>query len=120
MLFFFLTVLTYNLLSAIPVHAHSGYHELLTLKPLPLGTILASFDFRSNQSLESFQNQDFSYFPRSLGQILQHANAKELHVRFTTGRWDSETWGSRPWNGFKEGGTGVELWTWIEAATEEL
>ncbi|KAL9617611.1 MAG: hypothetical protein Q9160_007624 [Pyrenula sp. 1 TL-2023] len=101
------------------VCAQSKYYELLTLKPLPLGTILASFDFRSNQSYESFQNQDFSLFPRSLGQILQHANARELHIRFTTGRWDPETWGSRPWNGYKEGGTGVELWAWIEAASEE-
>lgn len=109
----------YFVLIAPFVCAQSSYYELLTLKPLPLGTILASFDFRSNQSYESFQNQGFSLFPRSLGQILQHANARELHIRFTTGRWDPETWGSRPWNGYKEGGTGVELWAWIEATSEE-
>ncbi|KAL9113875.1 MAG: hypothetical protein Q9227_002009 [Pyrenula ochraceoflavens] len=97
----------------------SDYHELLTLKPLPLGNLLASFDFQSNQSLASFENQDFRFFPRSLGQILQHAEAKELHLRFTSGRWDPEIWGSRPWDGYKEGGTGVELWAWIDANTEE-
>ncbi|PGH27780.1 hypothetical protein AJ80_00568 [Polytolypa hystricis UAMH7299] len=98
----------------------ADYHEHLDLQPLPPSSLLASFNFRSNASLTSFENQDFRYFPRSLGQILQHANTKELHLRFTTGRWDAESWGERPWHGFKEGGTGVELWAWIEAETDEL
>lgn len=97
----------------------SDYHERLTLQPLPLGSLLASFDFRSNGSLKAFEQQNFRFFPRSLGQILQHTHAKELHLRFTTGRWDATEWGSRPWNGTKEGGTGVELWAWIDAPTEE-
>ena len=88
--------------------AQSDYYERLTLYPLPLGSLLASFDFRSNESVSAFEAQNFRYFPRSLGQILQHAKAKELHLRFSTGRWDPETWGARPWDGFKEGGTGVE------------
>jgi GPI-anchor transamidase subunit T len=98
--------------------AASDYFERLNLQPLPLGSLLASFNFRSNESLASFEQQNFRYFPRSLGQILQHASTKELHLRFTTGRWDTETWGARPWNGTKEGGTGVELWAWIEATTD--
>lgn len=98
--------------------AQSDYYERLTLYPLPLGSLLASFDFRSNESFSVFEAQHFRYFPRSLGQILQHANTKELHLRFSTGRWDPETWGARPWDGFKEGGTGVELWAWIEAGTD--
>jgi phosphatidylinositol glycan class T len=98
--------------------AQSDYYERLTLYPLPLGSLLASFDFRSNESVSAFEAQNFRYFPRSLGQILQHAKAKELHLRFSTGRWDPETWGARPWDGFKEGGTGVELWAWIEAGTD--
>lgn len=98
--------------------AQSDYYERLTLHPLPLGSLLASFDFRSNESSSAFEKQNFRYFPRSLGQILQHANTKELHLRFSTGRWDAETWGARPWDGFKEGGTGVELWAWIEADTD--
>ena len=97
----------------------TDYFERLDLTPLPLGSLLASFEFRSNETLEAYSSQDFRYFPRSLGQVLQHAGRKELHLRFTTGRWDTETWGARPWDGTKEGATGVELWAWIEADTEE-
>ena len=97
----------------------SDYHERLTLQPLPLGSLLASFDFRSNESLSAFDQQNFRYFPRSLGQILQHTHTKELHLRFTSGRWIPETWGARPWHGAQEGGTGVELWAWIDSASDE-
>ncbi|PGH07774.1 hypothetical protein AJ79_06162 [Helicocarpus griseus UAMH5409] len=100
------------------VSAASEYHEQLVLRPFP-SSLLASFNFRSNASLKAFEHQNFRYFPRSLGQILQHASTKELHLRFTTGRWDAESWGERPWHGFKEGGTGVELWAWIDADNEE-
>ncbi|KAJ5826115.1 hypothetical protein N7474_003253 [Penicillium riverlandense] len=99
--------------------ASSDYHERLFLHPLPQSSLLASFNFRSNTSQQSFDNQHFRYFPRALGQILQHAHTKELHLRFTTGRWDAESWGPRPWNGSKEGGTGVELWAWIDAPGDE-
>ncbi len=106
-------------LSAAADAASSDYYERLTLTPLPLGSLLASFDFRSNESLADYEAQNFRYFPRSLGQSLQHADTKELHLRFTTGRWDADGWGARPWDGTREGGTGVELWAWIDAATEE-
>ena len=95
--------------------AASDYHEDLVLQPLPQSSLLASFNFRSNTSQEAFEQRHFRYLPRALGQILQHAHTKELHLRFTTGRWDAESWGSRPWNGAKEGNTGVELWAWIDA-----
>lgn len=102
--------------SAILTTANAvDYHEQLVLHPLPPSNLLASFNFRSNESSAAFEQQNYRYFPRSLGQILQHAHTKELHLRFTTGRWDAENWGERPWHGFKEGGTGVELWAWIEA-----
>ncbi|KAF7511073.1 hypothetical protein GJ744_005304 [Endocarpon pusillum] len=99
--------------------AESDYQESLHLQPLPLGALLASFAFRSNESVTSFGNQNFRFFPRSLGQILQHSNTKELHLRFSTGRWNADTWGARPWQGKKEGGTGVELWAWIDAGDDE-
>jgi phosphatidylinositol glycan class T len=99
--------------------AEKDYSEQLLLRPLPQNSLLASFDFRSNTSLEAFEQQNFRYFPRSLGQILQHAGTKELHLRFSLGRWDAESWGARPWNGSREGGTGVELWAWVEAETDE-
>jgi phosphatidylinositol glycan class T len=101
------------------VAASSDYHEQLLLRPLPQDALLASFNFRSNESAEAFDEQNFRYFPRSLGQLLQHAHAKELHLRFSVGRWDAENWGQRPWNGGREGGTGVELWAWVEADTED-
>lgn len=99
--------------------AYSDYQEQLNLQPLPLGALRASFEFRSNESLSAFENQNFRFFPRSLGQILQHASTKELHLRFSSGRWNTETWGARPWHGYKEGATGVELWAWIDASSEE-
>ena len=99
--------------------ASSDYYETLRLDQLPPSSILASFNFRSNASLSSFKQQHFRYFPRSLGQILEHTNTRELHLRFSTGRWDAESWGARPWGGAKEGGTGVELWAWVEAETEQ-
>lgn len=116
-----LSSLLYLLLNAfiIYVAASTDYHEQLLLRPLPQGTLLASFNFRSNESAESFDQQNFRYFPRSFGQILQHAHAKELHLRFSVGRWDAENWGQRPWHGSREGGTGVELWAWVEADTED-
>ncbi|ORY61551.1 GPI transamidase component PIG-T [Pseudomassariella vexata] len=97
----------------------SDYHEQLVLKPLPQSALLASFNFRSNTSLAQFENHNFRYFPRSLGQILQYAGTRELHLRFSLGRWDAASWGARPWDGTKEGGTGVELWAWLEAETDE-
>src|SRR5690606_39148011 len=83
-------------------------HEQLNLRPLPLSSLLASFDFRSTTPVSEFEAHDFRLFPRSLGQILQHVGTREMHLRFNMGRWDAETWGARPWEGTKEGGTGVE------------
>lgn len=114
-LFFGLCLLVF---SAVTCQA-TDYHERLLLRPLPQNALLASFHFRSNATASSFEEQNFRFFPRSLGQILQHAHTKELHLRFSLGRWDAELWGARPWNGAREGGTGVELWAWVDAETEE-
>lgn len=102
---------------SVVAHCISEYHEDLLLKPLAHSAVLASFTFRSNTSASAFQQQNFRYFPRSLGQILQHAHTQELHLRFTSGRWDDHLWGGRPRRGTKEGGTGVELWGWLDAPT---
>ncbi|KAH6679020.1 GPI transamidase-like protein component Gpi16 [Halenospora varia] len=107
------------LLAACTFACASDYHEQLLLRPLHPSLLLASFNFQSNTSLASFDQQNFRYFPRSLGQILQHANTRELHLRFSLGRWDAESWGARPWGGTREGGIGVELWAWVEAETDE-
>ena len=99
--------------------ADPGYKERLNLQPLTPLSLLASFHFWGNDTLQSYNQQHFRYIPRSLGQILQHSNTQELHLRFSSGRWDDESWGTRPRNGTKEGGTGVELWAWMEASSEE-
>lgn len=108
-----------SLLLAVSAVADPEYGEQLVLEPLPQGSLLASFNFKSQASLQSFEQQHFRHIPRSLGQILQHAKTRELHLRFSSGRWDAESWGARPWGGRKEGGTGVELWAWVEAETDE-
>lgn len=90
------------------------YSENLHLQPLPEGALYAGFNFTATTPLEAYERQHFRFFPRSLGQILQFTHTSELHLRFAAGRWDAESWGSRPRQGRREGGTGVELWAWIE------
>ncbi len=114
----FLFPLLLSLLLSCLVLADPDYNERLDLQPLTPASLLASFNFRSSASLISYERQHFKYIPRSLGQILQHAKTRELHLRFSTGRWDDESWGARPWGGAKEGGTGVELWAWVEADSD--
>lgn len=113
----FLSVLL--LLASSVLASAAEYHEQLNLRPLPLSQLLASFNFKANTSQTDFEAHNFRLFPRSLGQILQHAGTRELHLRFTLGRWDAQNWGARPWDGTKEGGTGVELWAWLDADTDE-
>ena len=112
-----LTILSFSLATTIQAQT-TDYHEQLVLKPLPPASLLASFNFKSNITKVDFDTQNFRYFPRSLGQILQHADTRELHLRFSLGRWDAENWGKRPWDGAKEGGTGVELWAWVGADSD--
>ena len=112
-------VFALSLLCLFAPWAEGQYTELLQLHPLPQSQLLAAFNFKANTSLSDFDAQNYRLFPRSLGQILQHTHARELHLRFSLGRWDSENWGQRPRNGRREGGTGVELWAWVEADSHE-
>ena len=116
-----LCLLSFSVFFLIQLSTSSSldYSERLVIQPLAPASVLASFNFRGNSSQSSYEQQHFNYFPRSLGQILQHAYTKELHLRFSAGRWDAESWGTRPWDGVKEGGTGVETWAWVEADTED-
>lgn len=108
------------------VSASRFYNETLSLKPLPRNNLLASFQFHMesqpvdityfNASTDVHVGEKhYSYFPRALGPILEATNTRELHLRFTQGWWDVESWGRLPHNGMQSGGTGVELWTVIEA-----
>ncbi|CAK3996928.1 GPI transamidase component GPI16 [Lecanosticta acicola] len=97
-----------------------SYSEHLHLKPLPNGNLYAGFNFTASTPISAYDQQHFRFFPRSLGQILQYTHTSELHLRFALGRWDEENWGSRPRNGRREGGTGVELWAWLEGESHEI
>ncbi|WPG98569.1 Hypothetical protein R9X50_00136100 [Acrodontium crateriforme] len=106
---------------ASTVHASpptQPYDEQLHLAPLPGGNLYAGFSFTATTPLTSYDEQHFRYFPRALGQILQYTHTKELHLRFARGRWDDESWGTRPRGGRREGGTGVEIWAWVERGQE--
>ena len=114
-----LLALPSSLLSAVYASEAVEYDEHLHLKPLPGGSLYAGFNFTASTPLADYDNQHFRFFPRSLAQILQYTHTAELHLRFALGRWDEESWGSRPRNGRREGGTGVELWAWMEGRSQE-
>lgn len=93
------------------------YSENLLLEPLPHNSLLASFNFqvRSHRDSEKtlITSAHYAHLPRALGQILSTTHTHELHLRLTQGRWD-EDWGSLPSNGEMAGGTGMEIWAWID------
>lgn len=114
-----LLALPVGLISAVYAAAEaSQYSEHLHLKPLPSGALYAGFSFNSTTPLSEYNDQHFRLFPRSLAQILQYTHTSELHLRFALGRWDEESWGSRPRSGLREGGNGAELWAWLEDSGE--
>lgn len=99
-------------------HEQHSYNEHLHLKPLPGGTLYAGFSFAASTPLSAYESQHYRLFPRSLAQILQYTHTAELHLRFSFGRWNEESWGSRPRRGAREGGNGVELWAWLEGVDD--
>ncbi|EGV60640.1 Subunit of the glycosylphosphatidylinositol transamidase complex-like protein [Yamadazyma tenuis] len=115
------------------IHANNNfYNESLSLTPLARNNLLANFNFeiKSLPKHLSYYNESndkdsiadashYTYFPRSIGPLLEKTNTRELHLRFAQGWWDSESWGSLPVNGSKSGGTGVEVWAVIEAPTSK-
>ncbi|RPA84170.1 Gpi16 subunit, GPI transamidase component [Ascobolus immersus RN42] len=101
--------------STIISHSHSStsdYSESLFLRTLPNNALLASFQFRTNGTIDS---SHMSLFPQSLNQVLKASHTKELHLKFTLGRWKAREYGPEPWEGRTAGGTGVELWAWVDA-----
>lgn len=111
--------------------AASDYVETLTFRPLARNRLLASFEFEallpetpleyvnsSNPSVDT-EPRHYGKFPKSLEPVVHATNTRELHLRFTQGWWDTDSWGHLPANGSVSGGTGVELWAAIEAADIE-
>lgn len=107
----------------------ADYSETLTLKPLARNRLLASFQFEAllpptpleyvntTEPEAHYTPRHYGKFPKSLEPVLSATNTRELHLRFTQGWWDSENWGKLPADGASTGGTGVELWAAIEAAS---
>lgn len=99
------------------------YEENLFIKPLPKNYLLTSFAFRtkSNEFLPGKLSTDFddyshyTVFPKEFKPLLDKSATRQLHLRFTRGFWDAESWGMLPHNGFESGGSGVEIWAVIEA-----
>lgn len=110
--------------------ATSDYSELLEFRPLARNKLLASFLFEAlllpspleyvNASEQAVQKpRHYGKFPKALEPVVRATNTRDLHLRFTQGWWDSESWGKLPANGSVTGGTGVELWAAIEASSIE-
>lgn len=99
------------------------YEEHLFVKPLPKNYLLSSFSFetKSNEFLPGKASTDFddyshyTVFPKTFKPILDKTATRQLHLRFTRGFWDAESWGLLPHDGFESGGSGVEVWAVIEA-----
>src|ERR1700737_3801220 len=108
----------YGLIASLFVTGSAGlYTENLRLEPLPHNSLLASFNFRVRSHRDSqtslISSTHYAHLPRSLGQILSNTHTHELHLRLTQGRWD-EDWGGLPSQGKMAGGTGMEIWAWID------
>lgn len=94
--------------------AAAAYNESLAIRPLPGGLLLNTFSFNSSQHVHQVGNfTAYDGFPRSLGQIVQRAQAQELHLRMGGGWWDSASWGSEP----SDGVSGAEVWAWISGSS---
>ncbi|ODV59507.1 GPI-anchor transamidase subunit GPI16 [Ascoidea rubescens DSM 1968] len=100
--------------------------EKLVLTPLPTNYLLASFMFElDSHSIKKIEldeitnDSNYQAFPKVLGPIFESTNVTELHLKFARGYWDAEKWGKLPNNGEFSGGTGVELWSTIDANSEE-
>src|SRR5205814_780847 len=84
--------------------------------------LLTSFNFRVRSHRDNdaslVSSTHYAHLPRSLGQILATTHTHELHLRLTQGRWD-EDWGRLPSSGQLAGGTGMEIWAWINEQTAD-
>lgn len=103
------------------------YDENMVLRPLPSNHLLTSFVFDmasesfqpSKNPQESDQYTHYTVFPKAMKPLLERTSTRQLQLRFTRGYWDAESWGPLPYDGFKSGGSGVELWATIEATSKD-
>lgn len=116
------------ILLIILVYGKEHYEELLNLKPLPHNKLLSIFDFKlksnvleldynGNVNKKKINHKKYNYFPKTLVSIIEKTNTRELHIRFSQGKWRHKKWGKMPYNGFRTGGVGIEFWGTIETTT---
>ena len=65
-----------------------------------------------NSVLLSFSFEDSTYVSPTIHHLIQGRN--EIHIRMTQGFWP-QSWGLMPGNGTYSGGTGAEVWAWLES-----
>lgn len=103
------------------------YEEELVIKPLPNNYLLNSFSFHmqseefspGKSALDYDDYGHYTVFPKAFKPMMDLTSTRQLHLRFTRGFWDAESWGRLPHDGFRSGGSGVELWAAIEADTKD-
>ena len=81
-----------------------GYAERLELTQFKDGKVLAHLEFQ--QSCTSITH--YQRFPKAIGEIVDAFELRELHLSFTQGRWDDESWGWR-----QSAPAGVQLNAWL-------
>lgn len=108
----------------------ASYDEKLSLTPLPNGHLHTNFNFNltssdfPNHDLDQQENSasiisNFNIFPNSIINLITQTDTKNLSIRFTSGYWNSESWGKLPSDGYTSGGNGLELWATIKANSKE-
>lgn len=106
----------------------SSFEESLDIRLLPRDYMLSSFNFKliSDSIPSDLKSEDgslFTYrkyngFSKTIEPLLDSANVRSLFLKFTRGHWDSYKWGELPKNGWSSGGSGVEIWSLIEATNK--
>lgn len=99
------------LTSALP---DESFVEELVLTPLPNGKLMAHLEFTIRRNFTTQQVSNFNLFPKSIGQIMSHYKAQEVHLTFTQGRWRSDLWGYP----ISSAPTGVALLAWFDSAVD--
>nr|XP_034926892.1 GPI transamidase component PIG-T-like isoform X1 [Populus alba] len=69
------------------------FHEELLLKPLPDRKVLAHFHFQTRAPSSTSNGHHHHLFPKTISQLVQKFQIKEMELSFTQGRWSYERWG---------------------------
>ncbi|KAL3962799.1 hypothetical protein ACCO45_004322 [Purpureocillium lilacinum] len=101
-----------------PPSPSSDYHEQLNLRPLPLNSPPRELQLPLQHLPRRLRGPQLPPLPavaRADPPVCRDSGAAPaLHV----GPLGCRALGSAPWDGTREGGTGVELWAWLDAKTD--